>query len=142
MSDTAINILSLLPQQPPFVMVDELFYSDPLCTRTRFVITEENPLTINGQFTEAGLLENIAQTAAAGAGHRAQQEGTPVRDGYIGAVKNLEVFALPVTGDQITTEIFLGEQVFDMTVINGKVWRNNELLAQCELKIFLAVTPG
>ena len=36
--------------------------------QTQFLITAENVLTDKGYFTEAGLMENIAQTAAAHAG--------------------------------------------------------------------------
>jgi predicted hotdog family 3-hydroxylacyl-ACP dehydratase len=70
------NILSLIPQQPPFVMIDQLDHSDETVTRCRFTVKAENVLTINGQFTEAGLLENIAQTAAARAGYMAHGEQT------------------------------------------------------------------
>ena len=59
-------------------------------------------------FTEPGLLENIAQTAAARAGYEAKKENEPVRVGYIGAVKNFEVFDLPGLHDMIETEISTG----------------------------------
>jgi predicted hotdog family 3-hydroxylacyl-ACP dehydratase len=132
------NILSLIPQQPPFVMIDKLTYSDETVTRCSFTVTSDNVLTIKGQFTEAGLLENIAQTAAARAGYMAQSENKPVQAGYIGAVKNLEIFSLPVVNDELLTEIKIEARVFDVTMISGKVWCNEKLLAQCEMKIFMA----
>lgn len=132
------NILSLIPQQPPFVMIDELCHSDETLTRTCFRVTAENVLTIGGVFSEAGLLENIAQTAAARAGYSAHLENKPVRVGYIGAVKNLEIFSIPKINDQLTTEIKIEDHVFDVTMISGKVWCNEILVAQCEMKIFMA----
>ena len=98
--ENAENILSLIPQKPPFVMIGQLLHSDEMITRSRFRVTAENIFTINGRFTEAGLLENIAQTAAARAGYIAQLEHKPVEIGYIGAVKNLEIFELPKTNDE------------------------------------------
>ncbi len=132
------NISSLIPQQPPFVMIDTLDHSDEKTTRTGFQITAENVLAFDGEFTEAGLLENIAQTAAARAGYIASIENKPVRVGYIGAVKNFEVFSLPKINDTLITEIQIEDQVFEITMISGKVWCNEQLIAQCDMKIFLA----
>lgn len=118
-------------------MVDCLYHSDQKSTRTGFTVTDGNVLAIGGKFTEAGLLENMAQTAAAGAGYFAQQKNEAVRNGFIGAVKNLEIFFLPSIGDQLTTEVIMLEQVFDVNVVSGKIWCNGKMAAQCELKIFL-----
>lgn len=135
------NILTLIPQRPPFVMVDQLIYSDDKSSRSTFLITKENIFVTNGKFREAGLVENIAQTAAARAGYNAQSENKPVQVGYIGAVKNLEIFALPIINDEIETEVAIENQVFDVTIIVGKVRCNGKLMAQCEMKIFI-VNPN
>ena len=131
------NISSLIPQKPPFVMIDQLLHSDEMVTRSSFRITPDNVFTINGQFTEAGLMENMAQTAAARAGYMARLEKKPVEVGYIGSVKNLEIFNLPQTNDSIQTEIKIEDQVFNVSMISGRVWCNGKLIAQCEMKIFM-----
>jgi predicted hotdog family 3-hydroxylacyl-ACP dehydratase len=132
------NILSLIPQRPPFVMVDRLVFSDEYITRTTFRVSGDNVLVVNGEFTEAGLMENIAQTAAAGTGYIAQAESNPVALGYIGSVKNFEVFELPKVNDELLTEVKVEEQVFDMTVISGVVKRNDIMMARCEMNIFIS----
>lgn len=132
------NILPLIPQKPPFVMVDKLLYTDEITTRSSFRINGDNVMVQDGLFQEAGLLENIAQTAALRAGYQAEAENKPVAVGYIGAVKDLEVFGLPKAGDELITEIRIENQVFDVTVISGKVWHNEELLARCEMKLFIS----
>jgi len=131
------DILSLIPQKTPFVMVGELVYSDDNITRTKFVVPSDNVFVINGEFSEAGLMENMAQTAAAGSGNMARIENRPVSTGYIGQVKNLEIFELPKVGDELLTEIKIEVQVFDAGIVSGKVWREDKLLAQCEMKIFI-----
>ncbi len=131
------NIESLIPQRQPFVMIDELSGSDGNRTRTRLQVRADNIFVENGLFTEPGLLENIAQTAAARAGYEANKEKAPVRVGYIGAVKNFEVFDLPAVGDVIETEIIIGNQVFDVSVIKGSISCNNRVIAKCEMKIFI-----
>jgi len=127
------DILTLIPQKPPFVMVGKLIFTDEYITRSSFHIAD-NLFVKNGWFQEAGLLENIAQTAALGAGYTAQAENKPVAVGYIGSVKNFEVFNLPGTGQDITTEIKIETKVMGITVFSGKVWRDGELLAQCEMR--------
>jgi predicted hotdog family 3-hydroxylacyl-ACP dehydratase len=133
----AENILTLIPQRAPFVMVDQLIYSDDKSSRSSFLIKEDNIFVSNGKFREAGLVENIAQTAAARAGHEANSKKEAVKVGYIGAVKNLEIFSLPNANDSIETEVVIQNQIFDVTIIVGKVSCKEKLLAQCEMKIFI-----
>lgn len=131
------DILPLIPQRPPFVMISKLLSSDDSSTRTSLLVTEENIFVEKGLFREPGLMENIAQTAAARAGYIARLNNLPVQVGYIGAVKNLEIAALPRTGDELITEITIKDQVFDVTIITGKVWCGGTMVAQCEMKIFI-----
>src|ERR1700748_1931284 len=110
-------------------MVDTLLFSDESTARTTFLIRPDNVLVENGAFSAAGLMENIAQTAAAGMGSFAaatSPAGQPVGSGpsgphanagYIVSVKNLEIFALPQVGDQLITEIIIGARVVDIIVI-------------------------
>ncbi len=131
------DIESLIPQRPPFVMIDELTASDGNFTSTRLQVRADNIFTANNLLTEPGLLENIAQTAAARAGFEAKKDNAPVRVGYIGAVKNFEVFELPPVGSSIETEIVIGNQVFDVSVIKGIIRCNGRVIAKCEMKIFI-----
>jgi predicted hotdog family 3-hydroxylacyl-ACP dehydratase len=130
------DIIPLIPQKPPFVMVGKLLETDDNITRSSFIIDAANVFVKNGLFQEAGLMENIAQTAALRAGYVAQSENKPVAVGYIGAVSNFEVFGLPKAGDEIMTEISTQNQIFDITVLSGKVWLGDRLIAQCEMKVF------
>ncbi|CAN5424886.1 hypothetical protein BH09BAC6_BH09BAC6_32560 [soil metagenome] len=132
------DILSLIPQQAPFVMVDELVFCDVQSTKTSFEVKETNVLVFNGELSEAGLMENIAQTAAARAGYMARAENKPVALGYIGAVKNFEVFELPKIGDELLTEIKIENQVFDITVISGEVRCRDRVVATGEMNIFIS----
>lgn len=131
------NIQILIPQKPPFVMIDTLLHCGETITQTSFLVTEENIFVENGEFCEAGLMENIAQTAAARAGYIARLENKPVPPGYISAVKNLEIMGLPKTNDELITEIKIENQVFDVMFISGSVCCKDKLVATCEMKIFV-----
>jgi len=131
------NILSFIPQREPMIMVDEILYSDEKITRTKFRVRGSNIFVEKGYLKEPGLVENIAQTAAARAGFISQTENKAVLVGYIGAVKNLEIYSLPKTGDELVTEVAIENQIFNVTLISGKIFCNEKKLAQCEMKIFL-----
>ena len=131
------NIQSLIPQRPPFVMIDKLLSVTETTTTTGFGIQAGNIFVEHGVFKEPGLVENIAQTAAAMAGYVSHTENKPVLVGYIGAVNNLHIFALPKTGDELITEITIENQIFDVTLISGKITCNGQLIAQCKMKIFI-----
>jgi predicted hotdog family 3-hydroxylacyl-ACP dehydratase len=134
---TEENIQALIPQKSPFVMVDKLLSFDEKVTRTGFRIQADNIFVENGEFKEPGLVENIAQTAAARAGFISKTENKPVGVGYIGAVNGLQVYSLPKTGDELITEITIENQIFDVTLISGKITCNGQLIAQCKMKIFI-----
>jgi predicted hotdog family 3-hydroxylacyl-ACP dehydratase len=131
------NITSIIPQRQPFVMIDQLISCDETCSNTTFEIKAENILVYNGELTEAGIVENIAQTAAAGLGYVTQQSNAPILIGYIAAIKNLEIFALPKIGDILETNVTITNRVFDVTIIIGNVKCNYQPVAKCEMKIYL-----
>ena len=118
-------------------MVDDLLTNDEINTKTSFKVKASNVLVVNGTFTEAGIMENIAQTAAARAGYLALKENKPVTAGYIGSVKNFEVLDMPKVGDELFTEIKIENRVFDVTVISGTVTCNHVLIARCGMNIFI-----
>ena len=132
------NILLYIPQRAPFVMVDEIIESGEKITRSKFLVKPDNIFVENGLLKEPGLVENIAQTAAARAGYISKMENKPVRLGYIGSIKNLSVTGFPEINDEIITEITVENQIFDVSVISGKITCNEMILAQCEMKIFIS----
>jgi len=111
---------------------------DENCTRSSFHINRDNVFVKDNIFREAGLLENMAQTAALRAGYLANAEDKPVTVGYIGAVKDLEIFGLPQADDELITEITIENQIFDVILFSGKVWHDKKLMAQCEMKVFIS----
>lgn len=131
------DVLQLLPQQPPFVMIDTLLQADDTALRSSFTIPAGHVLVEDGYFSEAGLVENMAQTAAAGTGQKAQQEGREAPVGFIGALKNLVVSERPPVGTTIVTEIRVLHQVMQASIVQGTVWLDEKEIASCELKIFI-----
>ncbi len=134
---TQTDITQYIPQAAPFVMVGEILQADEQLSKTSFTIADSNILVRKGYFTEAGLVENMAQTAAAGTGYRGKQEGKEPTVGFIGALKNLSIKELPKVDDTITTEVRFVHQVLNVHIVQATVFSNGKEMATCELKIFL-----
>ena len=60
-----------------------------------------------------------------------------LRVGVIASIKNLVVNYLPKVGNEILTEVFTKTQVTNVSIIEAKSFCNNELVATCEMQIFL-----
>lgn len=131
------NILDFLPHRTPFVMIDNIALDDGGKAHSSFLIEEGNALMHEGFFSESGLVENMAQTAGAATGLQAQFEHRPPSLGYIGALKNLEVFSLPKAGKMLQTEVIFVHQVMNAMMVEGTVRCEDQVLATCELKIFI-----
>ena len=131
-----IDILKLIPQKPPFVMVDKLLYTVHETTKTSFTVREENIFLDNGVLAEAGLIENIAQTCAARVGNFGIEAGSSsVKIGFIGIIRNLEIVRLPKLGETLITQVNLIEEVFHITLVNATVSIDDEIITTCEMKI-------
>jgi predicted hotdog family 3-hydroxylacyl-ACP dehydratase len=134
-----IAVLELLPQRPPFVMIDRLLYCDTAVTRTSLRVEEGNIFCDDGRLSEAGLIENIAQTCAARLGYiNAYLLHDTVKVGFIGAIRDLEIRRLPRAGEVVTTRVEVVEEIFRMTLARATVTAGEEIVASCEMKISIA----
>lgn len=131
------DILTLIPQRKPVVMIDTLESCNDKEATTSFQILEENIFCINGEFSESGLVENIAQTAAAHAGYLCKMNNIPVPIGFIGAIKNLEIKKLPKLNSLLHTHIVIAQEVMGVMLIHGSVMVGQEEMACLEMKIVI-----
>jgi predicted hotdog family 3-hydroxylacyl-ACP dehydratase len=131
------SITAYIPQRTPIVMISGILEVKDNITRTGLQIAADNLFVEDGVLKSPGLLENMAQTAAARVGYVARQENTPVPIGFIGAVKDFEVFEFPLAGSFIETTTEIQSQVFNATMVAARVTLNGKVMAQCELKIFI-----
>jgi 3-hydroxyacyl-[acyl-carrier-protein] dehydratase len=134
---TTIDITTYIPQRPPFVMIDELINADNELSQTCFTVSEGHLFVDEGYLSEAGIVENMAQTAAAGVGYKSKLNNKAAPVGYIGALKNLSISELPKVGSTITTQIIELHRVLNASIVSGKVFLDNREIASCEFKIFI-----
>ena len=131
-----IDIHELLPQQEPFVMVSRLVQFDAVRTVCETDIKADNIFVEDGHLSASGLIENIAQTCAARIGYVNKYVlKKAVQIGFIGAIRNMEITALPEVGQMITTTVDVKEEVFGMTLASAVVTQGERTLVTTEIKI-------
>jgi 3-hydroxymyristoyl/3-hydroxydecanoyl-(acyl carrier protein) dehydratase len=137
MKATDYEILDLIPQRPPMQMIDKLMHADERSATGSLYIQPNNLFCENGFLREPGILEFIAQTAAAFTGYRKKLSQQDVTEGYIGAIKNLVVSTLPSANHEIRSEIVVENEIVGFTIVSGKVFDENQVIASCEMRILL-----
>ena len=129
----ANNILDLIPQRPPFVFVDKLSgLENPNQFYSELFVKIDNPLLERDSLSEAGIVEFVAQSMAAHIGYFG---GNEVKIGVIGSIKKLTVAKLPKVGDTISAELVITNKVFNITLVEAKVFCQQEEIAFCEMKV-------
>ena len=132
-----ISLRELIPQRPPFVMIDKMLSFDMTVTVTELEVRSDNIFCVDGRLSAEGLMENIAQTCAARMGYINLCNNVAVKIGVIGAVNNYEVFRTPKVGEVIVTSIEVIEEMFQITMVKAFVRCGNETIAQANMKIAL-----
>ena len=130
-------ITSLIPQRPPMVMVDTLLHGDAMTATTSFLILPGNIFVEDERLAEPGMIENIAQTAAAMIGYQCALQKIPVPVGFIAAVKDLQIHSLPAVSTRIQTHVVITNTVLNVTIIQGHIEQTGKLLCTCEMKILI-----
>ncbi len=134
---TGKELQKLLPQAPPMLMIDTLVKSDDKNTITNLLIKEDNIFCNKNKFREAGLIENMAQTAAARSGYEAKRKNIPVKTGYITSIKKLTINYLPKVNETLVTEVIQKTEIGNITVISANIKSNNKEVANCDMTVIL-----
>ena len=131
-------IQTLIPQKPPFVMVDKLFYFSEKRIISGLTITNNNLFSKNDTFEAPGLIENMAQTAALHTGYQFYQKKEAAPIGYIGAIKKVEIDSLPAIGQELMTTVTILHDIMGVTLVSATVECEGAIIASSEMKTVLA----
>ncbi|MBP4137336.1 ABC transporter permease [Flavobacterium geliluteum] len=147
---TTIDIQNYLPHRAPLLMVDLILSLDAHSVDTTFLIKEDNIFVDNGVFIEAGLIENTAQTCSSIVGQKyfVDEEGDVDENasviGFISALKNVKIHALPKVGDTIKTKStlvskFVGDD-YTLCTMSCQSLLEEKILLECEINLFIQKT--
>lgn len=130
------DITSLIPQRPPILMVDRFECGDEESCSTELVIRENNLFLSDGRLAAEGILEHIAQTAAAYIGYRRKVAGEEVNLGYIGDIKKCVVAKqMPSVGQTVNTVLKVMSQVGNITMISAESKVDDVTVISCRMKL-------
>ncbi|EGV42879.2 hypothetical protein BZARG_2044 [Bizionia argentinensis JUB59] len=133
------DITHLIPQKTPFVMVDTLVKFSAEQLVSKFKILETNIFVENTVLTEAGLVENMAQSVALHTGYDfyLKNEAPPV--GYIGSIKSIKIEKLPKLHEIISTHVTILHEFMGVTMVEIQVFNEaQQEIAKGEMKTVIA----
>jgi predicted hotdog family 3-hydroxylacyl-ACP dehydratase len=132
---TAAEIQQYIPQRYPFVMVDNLIEASAKHFITDFKIKQDNIFIEDGFLREFALIENIAQSSAAGIAFASKYDGKTKPEGYLGAITKLKLFELPEVNETVVTVVNLLIQFEHMFLLRGENYCMDRKLMECEIKV-------
>lgn len=131
-----LKAAGFLPQQAPFLLVDRMLTCEQHACHTDFPVPAVHPLVKDGLLTEAGVLENIAQSCATHIGYLSRD--IPVRIGVVASIRNLKIHTLPKVGEVVETIVEeQGDPIFSVSVYMAKVMVGDQLVAEGEMRVVL-----
>lgn len=134
-----INILELIPHREPFIMVDALTDVYDNVFKSKFNIRPNNIFLNKNIVSESALIENVAQTCAAGFSFLDKtNKNDDVKIGYIGSITKLNILLEARVGDQLNTTVEIINTFENIYLIKGNVSNNISELINCEMKIVLS----
>ena len=119
---SSVDVLDIIPQRRPFVMVDTLLHFDVNGVRTSFTVKEDNILLENGRLDPSGILENIAQSCAVRIGFISKyilHRGLDI--GYICSIRDMNIHRQPWVGEVHYTNITIKDEIMGMTIVEAEV---------------------
>lgn len=136
------ELLELIPQRAPIVMVDGFYGIIDGCSYSSLHIYPDNLFLADGYLDEAGLLEHIAQSAALRAGYLFRQDGKEIPLGFIASIDKMKIARHAKLGETLQTAIVIEQEIFDITLVAATVYCGEELIASGKMKIYIKQDNG
>ncbi len=128
------TILKLIPQRSPIVMVDTLYHFSEKKVVAGLTVTSGNMFVQNGCLTEPGLIEHMAQSVALYTGYHYYIKNIPAPEGYIGAIKGINIEKLPEIDTVLETQIDILQEVMGVNLVKGITRLNGEIIVSAQMK--------
>ncbi len=133
-----VRIGNLIPQRAPIVLVDALLDFSAQTLRSSFTPSDQTIFVKNGQFTEPGIVEHMAQSVALHTGYAYFLKGIPAPTGYIGSIGRCEIFGLPSTNRPLTSQVRIVQEFGGVTLVEIETHSNGVRIASAQMKTVIA----
>ncbi len=131
------DIERLIPQRPPFMMVDGFEpLTDDSATAALSVDRNNYFVILDDELSESGIIEHQAQSVSAMAGYKAAGSDSPPV-GIIGEVKHFECLRRPRVGERLVTTVQMGMTFGNVTMARCETAVDGETVARINIKVFM-----
>lgn len=128
----------LVPHRLPLRLVDRLLEIDGKNGVVEALVAVDCPLVDEtGALEDIALIELVAQGYAALKGYLDQVEDKPVRQGFLVGIKKLAKLETARVGDCLRIEIQTLAELDDFAIAEGRIWRDEQLVARGEVKVWI-----
>lgn len=143
-----IDIKNYLPHLKPMLMVDGIEHICIERVLTHFTIKNDCIFIDNNHLSEAGLIENAAQTCSSISGQyyfdqepSAESQNNPDLIGFISSIKKINIHKLPQVGVTIQTKAHLISQVqmpdYAICTLKVTIFGTDIVFLEGEMNLFL-----
>ena len=118
-------------------LVDNLICDGDTATHVSMLVSNESPfIDENGFLEEVAFLEIIAQSLAAHVAFDNAKIGKKLQRGFLIGSKSLKINGQAKVGDELIIKIVKQISFGDFGVVDGFVYKEDELLASGEIKVW------
>ena len=134
---------TLAPHAPPMLLVSRLLSCEEGVAVAEALLQPGCPaLDQDGSLLPEALPELMAQAYALVAGYQGQAQGKSPQPGMLVGLRQLRILTLPRVGDRLEIHVEASGRFADFVMVQGSVQLHGEILAQAELKLYLAGTEA
>ena len=133
-----VPVENLIPHKKPMCFVDRLVEvkgqggtAEALVSNGQVVVDDD------GHLETLIMAEIIAQTYAAVKGFRDHLSGKPVKQGLLVGIKKVIIHKPVIAGDRLRIEVNTVGSIAGFAVVKGVVTREDEVVAQGKIKIWV-----
>lgn len=108
--------------------------------KTVFEIKEDNIFVQNGFLSEAGIIENIAQTCSSifGQSFFGEENDDSVKlIGFITSLKKIKIHSLPKIGDEIISDAVMVSKFENICNMHCNTYSGEKLLVEADINLFI-----
>ena len=128
----------LIPHRLPMRLVDRLLEIDGTDGVVEALVAADCPLvTADGKLEDVALTELLAQAYAAVKGYCDLRDGQPSKQGFLVGIKKIVKLLSAQRGDRLKIHIKTLAQLEGFAVAEGEIWRDKQLLARGEIKVWV-----
>ena len=127
----------IMPHKPPMLLVNKLLHSEENQARAEIRISPDNPFLDHcGNLHEAVFPELVAQTLALNTAYTRSLHNEVLASGFVVGFKSFKVYQTAKVFDFLTVSIEKTGQFENLTIIEGKIFYEDSLIAEGEVRVW------